>query len=497
MYEEPGRLVQQRLEKIAALREQGVDPYPVAAYAPTHGIDAVVADGDAMVEAEAKVRVAGRLVAKRGMGRLAFWDLRGGGQDLQVMLRVKKLNPPYNEHLDLVTLSDIVGVEGTVIRTRVGELSIMVDTLTVLAKPTHPMQLGKRSEDGTHETVEDRETLLRHRHLDLLNNPESRRRFIIRSQVVRHIRRYLDDAGFLEVETPILGNSYSGAAARPFTTELNVLHQEMFLRISLECPLKRLLVGGLDKVYELGRNFRNEGVDASHNPEFTMVEWYEAYSDYRHQMERFEELVSGIAEAVHGTTKLQYKGQELDLSRPWKRMTMLDGLKEHAGLDLDGVAEADLPALFDEHHPEGREALPAPGSWGVAVVELFETLVEPKLWQPVFVMDHPLDISPLTKQHREDERLVERFEPFIAGMEIGNAYSELNDPVEQYNRLAGQQVDREEAYDMDQDFVQAIAHGMPPAGGVGLGVDRVVMLMADAESIRDVLFFPFFADKKD
>lgn len=495
MYDEPGRLVQQRLEKIAALRELGVDPYPQEGWRPTHTVDEIHDNAEAFIEAGQPVRIAGRLVAKRGMGRLAFWDLRGSGKDLQLLIRIKKLPEPWPTAIEQVTLGDILGIAGTVIRTRAGELTVDVADFAMLCKPTHPLQLGKRSEDGTHETVQDRETLLRHRHLDLLNNPESRRRFEIRSRVIRGIRRYLEDADFMEVETPVLGNSYSGAAARPFTTELHVLHQPMFLRISLECPLKRLLVGGFDKVFELGRNFRNEGVDASHNPEFTMVEWYEAYSDYHHQMERFEELVAGLCQQIHGTTKITYHGRELDLTAPWKRMPMLQAVQEIGGVDLEGVSVDDLPALFEAHHPEGRAGLPENATWGLALVELFEALVEPKLWNPVFVMDHPIEVSPLTKVHRDDPRLVERFEPICAGMEIGNSYSELNDPREQYERLLGQQVGREDAYDLDQEFVQAIAQGMPQAGGTGLGVDRLVMLLSDAPSIRDVIFFPFFADK--
>jgi lysyl-tRNA synthetase class 2 len=372
----------------------------------------------------------------------------------------------------------------------------MADVVRPLGKASHPIPLPKQHGNRVFDAVTDKGTLYRHRHIDLVCNPASREIFIQRSRIIRGIRRYLDEEGFIEVETPIVGQAYGGAAARPFETRVNALDEQMFLRISPECALKRILCGGINKVYELGKNFRNEGIDASHNPEFTMVEWYEAYSDYLEQMVRFETLVARLCEEANGTSRITYRGRSLDLTPPWPRLPMLGALRDVAGIDVGSASAEDMPAIFAEHHPDAEDGLPAPLTWGGAVVALFEALVEPNLWDPVFVMDHPVEISPLTKRHRCDARLVERFEPMIAGMEVGNAYSELNDPVEQYNRLVSQQVSRDDTYDLDEEFLQAVAHGMPPAGGTGLGVDRIVMILTGAESIRDVVFFPFVSRRR-
>ncbi|MCE9637851.1 MAG: lysine--tRNA ligase [Planctomycetes bacterium] len=392
--------------------------------------------------------------------------------------------------LELVDFGDFLGVDGTVVFSKTGELSVMTHLVTVLGKATHPFPLAKHQGAATYNSVTDRGTRYRQRHVDLLTNRASREVFIRRSAIVKGIRSYLDGEGFLEVETPILGEAYGGAAARPFVTKVNALDQELFLRISPECALKRLLCGGLNKVYEIGKNFRNEGIDATHNPEFTMVEWYEAYSDYVHQMERFETLVSRLSNEVNGTTEITFRGRRLDLTPPWRRLRVTDAVRDAVGLDVSEASSAQMAELFRSRHPNGEAGLPEPYSWGAAVVALFEALVEPTLWEPVFVMDHPVEVSPLTKRHRSNPRLVERFEPMIAGLEIGNSYSELNDAREQYDRLVSQQGARENVYDLDQEFLTAIAHGMPPAGGTGLGVDRVVMILTGAETIRDVVLFP-------
>lgn len=484
MYDQPNRLVLDRLDKIRRLREQGTDPFPAPAWARSHRVPELLFDGEGLAARQERVRIAGRLVGRRDLARVTFLDLLGDGEQVQLLVRDEPL-------LDLLDTGDFLGVEGVVVRTRTGDLAVEARALTVLGKATHAVPLGRGRGEARFERVRDPEVLRRQRHLDVLGDPRRRECFLKRSHIVSGVRAYLDGEGFLEVETPILGSAYGGAAARPFTTELHALRQPMYLRISPECPLKRLLVAGFDRVYELGHSFRNEGIDGSHNPEFTMVEWYEAYSDYLGQTRRFEELVAKLARDVNGTTRVRFKGRELDLAPPWRRMPMLEGLREVAGVDLDGVEVEALPALFARHHPQGEAGLPTPLTWGVAVVALFEALVEPKLWEPVFVMDHPVEVSPLTKRHRADARLVERFEPYIAGMEVGNAYSELNDAEEQWRRLVHQQVAREDAYDIDQDFLQALAHGMPPAGGTGMGIDRIVMLLTGTESIRDVVFFPF------
>ena len=496
MYRNPNKLVAARLQKRDKLISAGVDPYPAAAYAPTHSVSEICRNGDALGRSTAHVKVAGRIVARREMGKLIFVDLNDDGAELQVMIRRRQVGEAAWRTISLLDLGDFIGIDGEMLFTRAGELSVNADTVTVLGKGSHPMPLPKRQGERSFDAVTDKGALYRQRHVDLLCNSATRKVLTNRSRIIAGMRRYLDEEGFLEVETPVLGYAYGGAAARPFVTRLNTLGEDVFLRISPECPLKRILCGGINKVYELGKSFRNEGIDASHSPEFTMLEWYEAYSDYIEQMVRFETLVARLCEEINGTTLITYRGRSLDLTPPWQRLPMLGALRDIAGVDLDSTTADDMPSVFRTHHPERELGLPEPLTWGAAVVELFEILVEPQLWDPTFVMDHPVEISPLTKRHRADRRLVERFEPMIAGMELGNAYSELNDPVEQYNRLVSQQVSRDNAYDLDEAFLQAVAHGMPPAGGTGLGVDRVVMLLTGAESIRDVVFFPLASQRQ-
>lgn len=488
-------MVEDRCRKIQEVRDLGFDPYPAAAYSPTHSVPQVIAAAQGLALRNEVVRIAGRVVARRDMGKALFLDLLDDGQKLQAYFRFSSFDSRTWRLLSLLDLGDFIGVCGPVFHTRSGELTVKATEVTVLCKASHPLPLAKQCEDQAFNLVRDKGELYRHRHLDLLLNPTSRALFLKRSRIVRGIRQYLDEEGFVEVETPVLGLQYSGASARPFVTTIKALGQQMYLRISPECALKRLLCGGLNKVYELGKNFRNEGIDANHNPEFCMVEWYESYSDYLDQMRRFETLVARLSEEVNGASKITYRGRPLDLTPPWRRMPMLDALKEVVGIDMTHVPVDGLSELFRKHHPAGVAALPEPLVWGTAVAELFDALVSPRLWEPVFVMDHPVEISPLTKRHRNNPRLVERFEPLIAGMEVGNSYSELNDPVEQYDRLVSQQVARDQAYGLDEDFVQAIGHGMPPAGGTGLGVDRLVMILTGAESIRDVVFFPFVSRK--
>lgn len=491
MYDDPDDLVAERLRKREELIRGGADPYPAAAFSPSHALADVRRRAEADADAVFRVRVAGRVVARRQMGKVVFLDLLDDGARLQAFLRRSTVGEDAWTTLALLDLGDFLGVEGDIFRTRTGELSVNVESLAMLGKASHPIPLPKRQGERVFDAIADTHRRYSRRHVDLLSNAESREVFLKRSRIVRGIRRYLDEEGFVEVETPILGQAYGGAAARPFTTRLHAFDQRMVLRISPECALKRVLCGGFNKVYELGKSFRNEGIDSSHNPEFTMVEWYEAWSDYRQQMVRFETLVARLCDEIHGTTRIAWRGRPLDLTPPWRRLALLDALRDEAGIDIAAAGLDDLPGIFADRHPDGADGLPAPLNWGTAAAELFEALVEPALWGPVFVMDHPVEISPLTKRHRSDARLVERFEPIVAGMEVGNAYSELNDPVEQYERLASQQVAREDAWDLDEAFLRAVADGMPPAGGTGLGVDRIVMILTGAESIRDVIFFPF------
>jgi lysyl-tRNA synthetase class 2 len=497
MYDQPTEQVRARLAKIDAMRRRGVDPYPVEAYRPTHEISTIVADPSRFEANGEPIRIAGRIASCRSMGQIRFLDLIGGGAQIQAYVERSALPSIVWEVLECLDLGDFLGVSGPLFRTRTNELTIRVEEAIVLGKASHPVPLPKRQRDRSFSAVVDKEVLYRQRHIDLLVTPGSRELFIKRSQIVRGIRSYLDAEGFIEVETPILGTTYGGAAARPFMSHLNARHQDVYLRVSPECALKRLLAGGLERVYEVGKNFRNEGMDSNHNPEFTMVEWYEAWSDYIEQMTRFETLVAVLSDTVNGDTRVMFRGRPIDLAPPWRRMPMLDGLREHAGIDASVMDESDLRAAFHSHHPRGLEAVPEPFTWGAAVVELFDELVVPLLWDPVFVMDHPLEVSPLTKVHRRDKRLVERFEPMIAGIEVGNSYSELNDPVEQYQRLAQQQVSRAQTYDMDYDFLAAVAHGMPQAGGTGMGVDRIVMILTGAQSIRDVILFPFCSARRE
>ena len=496
MYDAPDDLVAERLRKREELIRAGADPYPAPAFSPTHSLAGARALAAADPPADAAVRVAGRIVARRQMGKVVFLDLSGDGARLQIFVRRAAVGEAAWRTLGLLDLGDFLGVEGETFRTRAGEPSVRAARLAALGKASHAIPLPKQRGERVFDAVTDAHRRYRRRHVDLASNAASREIFIKRSRILRGIRRYLDDEGFMEVETPILGHAYGGASARPFTTRLHALDQPMVLRISPECALKRVLCGGIGKIYELGKNFRNEGIDSSHNPEFTMVEWYEAWSDYREQMVRFETLVARLCEEIHGTTKISWRGRALDLTPPWPRLPLLDALRERAGIDMDATAPEDLPGLFAARHPDGAAALPEPLTWGAAAVRLFEALVEPELWGPVFAMDHPIEISPLTKRHRSDPRLVERFEPIVAGMEVGNAYSELNDPVEQYRRLASQQVARDDAYDLDEAFLEAMADGMPPAGGAGLGVDRVVMILTGAESIRDAILFPFISRRR-
>ena len=477
------------LGKREHLLGNGVDVYPYS-FERSHNLTKIRVEQESLLDQT--VRVAGRVVAYRGKGKMIFADIADFDGRLQVMLRKNHFDEAgwdvVRRQLDL---GDWMGVEGKLFITKMGELTVEAETAQLLAKTVVRVPIPKSKEDQAWNVLADPETKYRERYLHWITDPQARQVMVKRAQVVSAIRRFLDDREFLEVTTPTIETSYGGAEARPFTTQIHALsNQEAYLRISPELPLKRFIVGGFEKVYTICQNFRNEGIDRSHNPEFTMLEWYEAFTDYHYQMEQFESLVANVADAVTGSSKVEYEGQELDFTPPWRRLTILDGLKE-AGVDADGMDENDLRAEFKKRELE----LPKPFSWGHAVAELFEALVEKTLFQPTFVCDHPIEISPLTKSKRGDERLVERFEPIVAGMEIGNAYSELTDPVEQRQRLEAQRAmgpDDEgvEHHPIDEDFLKALGCGMPPTGGVGLGVDRVVMLLTDCHSIRDVIAFP-------
>jgi lysyl-tRNA synthetase class 2 len=466
----------QRLAKVEKLRQAGVEPYPYAYPRP-------LPIGELAGAGKGPVRAAGRLWARRRMGKVHFVDLRDHTGQVQLYLAKDELAGSQWERLPALDLGDWLGVEGMVFRTRTGELSIRVREWTLLAKALAPIPLGKEKEERVYYRARDPETRYRERYVHWLLDPGDRERVRQRARMVRALRHHLDKEGFLEVDTPAISPVYGGAEARPFEVEVWALErQRAFLRISPELHLKRYLVAGFERVFTLCANFRNEGMDRSHNPEFAMLEWYEAFSDYQEQMARFEELVAQVCRQVCGTTRIVYQGAELDFTPPWRRVSMLEAVKEGTGMDADSLSAGELCAELERRGVECGDL-----SWGQAVAALFKVCCEGHLGQPTFVLDHPQETSPLARSKRGDPRLAERFEAFVCGMELGNAYSELNDPLEQLERFQAQP---REAHPIDHDFVRALGCGMPPAGGVGLGVDRLAMLLTNAESIRDVISFP-------
>lgn len=475
----------EKRRKLHQLREKGINPYPYkydrnAQVAELHQQWNGLAIGEKKTETD--YRIAGRVMTLRSMGKAVFFNLQDMSGRLQIYVKVEELPEAERTAFELVDLGDIVGVQGYIFKTQKGELSLYAKSFSMLTKSLEPLP-------EKFHGIQDVEIKYRHRHLDLMTDADSRQVFETRSKIIKYVRRYLDDQGFLEVETPILQPIYGGAAAHPFTTHHRALDMKLYMRISPELYLKRLIVGGFDKVYDIGKMFRNEGIDRTHNPEFTMIEWYEAYTDYNDQMKRFEELVSGLVKDLCGSYKIQFQGKEVDFTPPWRRMSIFDGLREHAGIDPDTVAPAELFRLCKQRGSKLEKEV----TKGEMLMELFELTCEQHCWHPTFVMDHPVEISPLTKIHRKDSRLVERFEPFAACMELGNSYSELNDPEDQRARLREQDAKRsrdEEAHPMDEDFLLAIDAGMPPTGGVGIGIERLVMLVTDRPSIRDIILFP-------
>jgi lysyl-tRNA synthetase, class II len=468
-----------RRRKLEALRAAGVDPFPheFDRVEPIAAVRAAHEGLEAGEETEALHRVAGRLAARRGQGKMAFLDLEDRSGRIQLQARVDVLGEERMERLLSLDLGDLLGVDGAAFVSRRGELTLRVDGFAVLAKSLRPPP-------DKHHGLTDVETRHRHRELDLIANPETRARFMTRAKVISTVRRFLDDEGFVEVETPMLQPLYGGAMARPFTTHHNALGRDLYLRIATELYLKRLIVGGLERVYEIGKNFRNEGVDTTHNPEFTVLEWYEAYADYLDVAGRCERLVHAVAQAVG------YAG-EFQFAPPWKRETLAGAIADRTGIDI--LALRDRDALVAGMRERGLAA-PEDRTWPQLVDDLVSDHVEPTLQQPTFLLDFPIEISPLAKEHRETPGLVERFEAFVGGMEIANAFTELNDPDEQRRRFESQRrfaaAGDEEAQPYDEAFVQALEQGMPPTGGIGIGIDRLVMAMTGTRSIRDVVLFP-------
>jgi lysyl-tRNA synthetase class 2 len=473
-------LLAARRRKLEALRDAGVDPYPHA-YPGVRPVAEVKAPHEGLEpgeETDDRVRVAGRLAARRGQGKAAFLDLVDRSGRLQLHARADVLGRESLDRLVALDLGDLIGADGTVFRTRRGELSLNVQAWTLLAKSLRPPP-------EKHHGLQDMETRLRHRDLDLIANEESRALFITRARVVTEIRRFLDAAGFVEVETPVLQPIYGGALARPFTTYFNALDQQMYLRIATELYLKRLIVGGLERVYEIGKDFRNEGLSPKHNPEFTMLEWYEAYADWEVVADRCERLVSGVAEAVGAEG-------EIDWSRPWRRETLAGSIAARTD-GLDVLATRSLEGLQAAMRERGME-VPDEPTWAQLVDHLVTKHVEPTLRQPTLLHDYPVELSPFAKRHRTAPGLVERFEAFAGGIEFANAFSELNDPDDQRARFEEQArhaaAGDEEAQPFDEDYLRALEQGMPPTGGIGIGIDRLVMLMTGRRTIREVVLFP-------
>ncbi|GAP64249.1 lysyl-tRNA synthetase, class II [Ardenticatena maritima] len=482
-----------RLEKAERLREQGIDPYPLRTRRTHTSREAIQALENAPSEDEApRVIVAGRIVALRVMGKVTFAHIEDRDGRVQLFFQLNTLGEDaYTRVKKLLDLGDIIEAEGVMFRTRTGEPTVRVEAWRMLAKALNPPP------EKWHG-LSDVEQRYRYRYVDLMSNPDVRRIFETRSRMIRAVRRFMDEQGFLEVETPILQPVYGGAEAEPFITHHNWAKRDLYLRIAPELYLKRLLVGGFERVYEIGKNFRNEGVSTKHNPEHTAMEAYQAYADYNDMMNLAEQLWYRVALDVHGTAQLPYGEHVLDFTPPWPRITLRDAILERTGVDIN--AARTLDALRDAIRQRGLRVDEKP-TWGKLVDELFSEFVEPHLIQPTFIVDYPREISPLAKQKPDDPDTVERFELFIAGMEVANAFSELNDPVEQERRFEAQQANRAagdtEAHPMDEDFVNALMYGMPPAGGIGFGIDRFAMIFTNQKSIREVILFPTLRERHE
>ncbi|MCX7749421.1 MAG: lysine--tRNA ligase [Clostridia bacterium] len=471
-----------RRMKLSDLQKNDQDPFKIVKYDVTHSTKQII-EGFEEMEGQS-VSIAGRLMSKRGMGKASFSDLHDRDGKVQLYVKVDEIGAETYEEFKKFDIGDMVGVKGEVFKTHKGEISIKAKTVVLLAKSLQPLP------EKWHG-LKDMDLRYRQRYVDLIVNPDVRKTFITRSKIIKAIRKFLDDKGFLEVDTPLLNTIPGGASAKPFITHHNTLDIDLYLRIAPELYLKRLIVGGLEKVYEMGRMFRNEGMSVKHNPEFTLMEVYEAYNDYKGMMELTENLISQVAEEVLGSTKIVYQGQEIDLTPPWNRMTMTEAVKKYAGVDFDQIStdeEARSIAKEKKVHIQGNL------SKGEVLNLMFEEFVEEHLVQPTFILDYPVEVSPLTKRKPDRPELTERFELFITSREMANAYSELNDPIDQKGRFMDQVKKREagdeEANMMDDDFIHALEYGMPPTGGLGIGIDRLVMLLTDSYSIRDVLLFP-------
>lgn len=492
-------LRKQRLEKLKKLKERGVSPFAYS-FQRTHLSKDVIESFPSLENAQSVVALAGRLMAIRRMGKASFGHLMDRSGRIQIYVKQDELGSEGYAIFKLLDIGDILGVKGKVFRTKMGEITVLVQELTLLSKSLRPLPIVKEkiqeNEKIVYDAFADKELRYRQRYVDLVVNTDVKKVFILRSKIISAMRRYLEERGYREFETPVLQPLYGGAFARPFVTHHNTLDTDFYLRIADELYLKRLVIGGFDGVFEIAKDFRNEGMDRDHNPEFTMMELYVAYEDYEFMMNLVEEMISIISKEVLGSTTLTYQGQKIDLTPPWKRISFFEAIKTHTGFDLYQKGEEEVMGVATKLKLE-LEGSPKRGK---IIDEIFEQFVEPKLVQPTFVMDYPLEVSPLAKKHRSKEGLVERFEGFIVGKELCNAFSELNDPLDQMERFEDQARLRAEGDDeamiIDDDFVRAMEYGMPPTAGIGIGIDRIVMLMTDTSSIRDVILFPQMRHEK-
>jgi lysyl-tRNA synthetase class 2 len=491
---ELNEMLQIRRDKLDQLRALNVDPFG-GKFERTHDVQSIMDTHEQHSKEELEqlapvVVLAGRIMQKRSQGKAGFAHIQDMSGRIQIYVREDALASNIFQAYDLLDLGDIIGIKGSLFRTNKGELSVRVQDLQVLCKSLQPLP------DKFHG-IKDVEFRYRQRYVDLIVNPEVRDTFVARSRIIQAMRRYLDSIGYMEVETPTLHAIAGGAAARPFITHHNALDMELFMRIAIELHLKRLIVGGIEKVYEIGRVYRNEGISTRHNPEFTMIELYEAYADYHDMMALTENMVAHIAQEVLGTTKITYQGKEVDLSPKWRRVSMVDAVKEVVGVDFQvQMSNEEAHQLAKQHNVPVTPEM----TFGHILNQFFETYVEETLIQPTFIYGHPVEISPLAKKNPVDPRFTDRFELFIVGREHANAFSELNDPIDQRERFEAQLREKEqgndEAHEMDEDFILALEYGMPPTGGLGIGIDRLVMLLTDAPSIRDVLLFPLMRDRE-
>ena len=486
--EDQGKLINTRIEKINEIREMGINPFPYN-YNVENFSQEIIDNFDNYFESEKKVSIAGRIMSVRVMGKAAFCSIQDQQGKIQLYVALKNIGEVDYNLFKKMDIGDIIGVAGIVKKTKVGEITVYIDSFTLLTKSIRPLPVVKEKDGETFDAFADKELRYRNRHVDLIVTKGVRETFEKRIKIIKNIKNILDDKDFLEVETPTLLPIYGGANASPFTTHHNTLDMKLYLRIAIEPYLKRLIVGGMDRVYEIGKCFRNEGMDRTHNPEFTMLELYQAYADYNDMMNITEEIFESTCKKLYGTTQVEFNGNLIDLKTPWKRLKMVDAIQEYAKIDVESLTDDEMKKLIENKGGKIKGEFIR----GLAINEIFELYVEEQIIQPVFITHQPVETTPLCKPDYDDERYLQRFELFIAGNEYANAYSESNDPIFQSKTLHEQSLRRdvdEETSPMDENFVQAIETGMPPTGGLGLGIDRMVMLLTGERSIRDILLFP-------